>query len=88
VGAPRAERADAARNRLHLLATAREMLAEHGVEKVTMDRAARMAVQLSAALEAPFLLYLSAFDLTEAALQSGERIAQGWDGLVERVCRS
>jgi AcrR family transcriptional regulator len=195
VGAPRAERADAVRNRLHLLATAREMLAEKGVEKVTMDGLAEraglgkgtvfrrfgtragifqallddderafqeqvmsgppplgpgaapldrliaygrariafqlghfdiaraaldgtqpmpagegaisqihirmllgqihlgaadldvLAVQLSAALEGPFLLYLSASDLTEAALQSGERIAQGWQGLVERVCR-
>jgi polyketide synthase 12 len=46
-----------------------------------------LAVQLSAALEGPFLLYLSASDLTEAALQSGERIAQGWQDLVQRVCR-
>ncbi|MDX6744671.1 helix-turn-helix domain-containing protein [Actinocorallia sp. A-T 12471] len=36
-GKPRAERADAARNREHLLRTAREMIAEHGTEKVTMD---------------------------------------------------
>ena len=43
VGAPRAERADAARNRLLLLATAREMLAEHGAEKVTMDGLAERA---------------------------------------------
>jgi AcrR family transcriptional regulator len=34
---PAAERADAARNRLHLLATARQMLAEHGPERLTMD---------------------------------------------------
>ncbi|MFG2074252.1 TetR/AcrR family transcriptional regulator [Nonomuraea maritima] len=36
-GAPRAERADAARNRRLLLATAREMLAESGPDRLTMD---------------------------------------------------
>jgi AcrR family transcriptional regulator len=34
---PPAERADAARNRQHLLATAREMLAELGPDQITMD---------------------------------------------------
>lgn len=43
LGAPRPERADAARNRLHLLATAREMVAEQGVDKVTMDGLAERA---------------------------------------------
>jgi polyketide synthase 12 len=42
-GAPHAERADAARNRQHLLATAREMLAEHGPDKLTMDGLAERA---------------------------------------------
>lgn len=37
LGAHRPERADAARNRQRLLATAREMMAELGAEKVTMD---------------------------------------------------
>ncbi|MFD7098268.1 TetR/AcrR family transcriptional regulator [Streptomyces xanthophaeus] len=37
LGKPRTERADAARNRLLLLSTAREMIAEQGVEKLTMD---------------------------------------------------
>ena len=37
VAAPPAERADAARNRRHLLATARQMLAEQGADKLTMD---------------------------------------------------
>jgi len=46
-----------------------------------------LAVQLTAALEGPFLLYLSASDLSEAALQSGERLAQGWQDLVQRVGR-
>ena len=42
-GAPPAERADAARNRRHLLATAREMLAEQGADKLTMDALAEQA---------------------------------------------
>ena len=196
VGAPRAERADAVRNRLHLLATARGMLAEQGADKLTMDGLAEradlgkgtvfrrfgtragifqallddderafqeqvlygppplgpgaspldrliaygrarvgflighreiaraaldgsqpvppgsqtpisqmhirmllgqihlgaanldvLAVQLTAALDGPLLLYLSASDLTEAAAQTEERIAQGWQDLIQRVCR-
>ena len=43
VGAPRAERADAARNRRHLLEVAREMLAEDGPDKLTMDALAERA---------------------------------------------
>src|SRR5258705_10565471 len=43
LGASRVERADAARNRLHLLATAREMLAEQGTDKLTMDGLAERA---------------------------------------------
>jgi len=199
-GPPSAERADAARNRLHLLAVAREMLAEQGADTITMDglaaraglgkgtvfrrfgtragifqallddderafqeqvlsgppplgpgapaldrlvaygrarigflmehrdiaRAALdgsqpvpagsatplsqlhirillgqldlgrrdlgpadldiLAVQLTAALDAPLLLYLSASDLTEAGGPLGERIARGWQDLVQRVC--
>jgi AcrR family transcriptional regulator len=42
-GAAPAERADAARNRLHLLTTAREMLAERGPDKLTMDGLAQRA---------------------------------------------
>jgi polyketide synthase 12 len=42
-GAPRAERADAARNRRLLLATARQMLAEQGADKLTMDGLAERA---------------------------------------------
>jgi polyketide synthase 12 len=42
-GAPHAGRADAARNRRHLLATAREMLAEHGPDQLTMDGLAERA---------------------------------------------
>jgi AcrR family transcriptional regulator len=196
-GTPHAERADAVRNRQHLLATAREMLAEQGADKLTMDGLAEraglgkgtvfrrfgtragifqallddderafqeqvlsgppplgpgaapvdrliaygrarigflighreiaratldgsqpipagsqtpisqshirillgqmdlgvtdldiLAIQLTAALDGPLLLYLSASDLTQAAPQIGEQIAQGWQDLIQRVCRS
>jgi polyketide synthase 12 len=46
-----------------------------------------LAVQLTAALDGPLLLYLSASDLIEVPSQTGERIAQGWQNLVQRVCR-
>ncbi|MCW8122464.1 TetR/AcrR family transcriptional regulator [Streptomyces violaceoruber] len=42
-GKPRSERADAVRNRKRLLQTAREMIAEHGTQKVTMDALAERA---------------------------------------------
>src|SRR6266581_6921749 len=42
-GPPHRERADAARNRRHLLATAREMLAEQGADRLTMDALAERA---------------------------------------------
>ncbi|WP_207755399.1 TetR/AcrR family transcriptional regulator [Nonomuraea cypriaca] len=196
VGAPRAERADAVRNRRQLLATVREMLAEQGVDKLTMDalaeraglgkgtvyrrfgtragifqalihdddqtfqqqmlsgppplgpgappvdrliaygqaRAAFMiehreifcaaldgrqpvpvgtemnlsrmhirmllrqiplgaadvdvlAVQLTAALEAPLLLYMSEADFTDDARHTQEAAARGWQDLIQRVCR-
>jgi AcrR family transcriptional regulator len=195
LGVPRAERADAARNRRHLLATAREMLTEQGLDTLTMDGLAEraglgkgtvfrrfgtragifaalldddevtfqrqvlagppplgpgapaldrliaygrartgflithrdiaraaldgsqpipagsqsplsqvhirmllgrldlpgadldtLAIQLTAALDGPFLLYLSASG-TAVAPQAAERIADGWQDLVQRVCR-
>jgi polyketide synthase 12 len=196
LGAPRAERADAVRNRAHLLATARQMLAQQGADKLTMDGLAErselgkgtvfrrfgtragifqallddderafqeqvlsgapplgpgaapldrliaygrarigfllehreiaraaldgsqpvpagpdatlsqmhirmllgqlglgpadldiLALLLTAALDGPLLLYLSATDLTEIPARTGERIAQGWQDLVQRLCR-
>ena len=42
-GAPPAERADAVRNRAHLLTVAREMLAEQGPDTLTMDALAERA---------------------------------------------
>lgn len=197
VGAPHAERADAVRNRRHLLATAREMLAEEDADTLTMDALAQraglgkgtvfrrfgtragifqallddderafqaqvlsgppplgpgappldrliaygrarigflvehgeiaraaldgsqpipagaqtplsqthirillgqiplgaadldvLAIQLTGALDGPLLLYLSASDLTAAVPRTGDRIARGWQDLVERVCRA
>jgi AcrR family transcriptional regulator len=44
-----------------------------------------LAVQLTAALDGPLLLYLSASDLTEPA-GNEERIARAWQDLVQRVC--
>ncbi|MFL6112728.1 MAG: helix-turn-helix domain-containing protein, partial [Catenulispora sp.] len=43
IGPPSAERADAARNREHLLKVAREMISESGVRRVTMDALAERA---------------------------------------------
>ena len=43
LGLPHPQRADAARNRRILLATAREMLAEQGADKITMDGLAERA---------------------------------------------
>src|SRR5260370_26212707 len=43
LGLPHPERADAARNRRVLLATARQMLAEQGADKITMDGLAERA---------------------------------------------
>jgi AcrR family transcriptional regulator len=197
LGAARAERADAARNRRHLLATARQILAEQGPDKLTMDGLAEraglgkgtvfrrfgtragifaallddderafqqqvlagppplgpgappldrlvaygrartdflmthceiargaldghqpiparsqsplsqlhirvllgqmdlgdsdldmLAMQLTAALDGPALLYLSASDLRDSGPRTAERIAQSWRDLVQRVCRS
>jgi AcrR family transcriptional regulator len=47
-----------------------------------------LATQLTAALDGPLLLYLSSAALTEAAAQVSERLGQGWEDLVGRVCRA
>jgi polyketide synthase 12 len=46
-----------------------------------------LAIHLTAALDGPLLLYLSASDLPEADLRGGARLAHGWQDLVRRVCR-
>jgi hypothetical protein len=44
-----------------------------------------LAIQLTAALDGPLLLYLSASDLT-ADPKAAERIAHSWQDLVQRIC--
>ena len=46
-----------------------------------------LAIQLTAALDGPLLLYLSASDLTGTAAPAAERITHSWQDLVQRVCR-
>ncbi len=46
-----------------------------------------LSTQLTAALDGPLLLYLSAATLTAEAPQVSERLGQGWEDLVQRVCR-
>ncbi len=46
-----------------------------------------LATQLTAALDGPLLLYLSAATLGEAAGQTSRRLGRGWADLVHRVCR-
>jgi polyketide synthase 12 len=47
-----------------------------------------LATQLTAALDGPLLLYLSSATLAETAPQISERLGNGWEDLVQRVCRS
>ncbi len=44
-----------------------------------------LALQLTAALDAPLLLYLSAAALSAAGRPALDRVAQGWEDLVTRV---
>jgi polyketide synthase 12 len=44
-----------------------------------------LALQLTAALDGPLLLYLSAADLSDAARPALDRVAQGWEDLVARI---
>ena len=46
-----------------------------------------LATQLTAALDGPLLLYLSSDILTEAASHVSDRLTQGWEDLIMRVCR-
>jgi AcrR family transcriptional regulator len=47
-----------------------------------------LAVQLTAALDGPLLLYLSAVDLADAPDDMEGRLASSWEDLIKRVCRS
>jgi AcrR family transcriptional regulator len=62
----------------------RVLLGQAGVGPADLDV---LAIQLTAALDGPLLLYLSTDDLAEPAGPAGERIARGWQDLIERVCR-
>jgi AcrR family transcriptional regulator len=67
-------------SRLHI----RMLLGQMNLSDTDLDM---LAVQLTAALDGPLLLYLSASDLTEAAPgTAAERIADSWQDLVQRVC--
>ncbi len=46
-----------------------------------------LATQLTAALDAPLLLYLSSATLTQAAPQTSERLSRGWQDLIQRISR-
>jgi polyketide synthase 12 len=46
-----------------------------------------LAVQLTAALDGPLLLYLSATDLTEDPVRVASRITRAWHDLIHRVAR-
>jgi len=46
-----------------------------------------LAIQLTAALDGPLLLYLSSTDLAVAPQQVGNRITSGWQDLIRRVAR-
>ncbi len=62
----------------------RVLLGQAGLGPADLDV---LAIQLTAALDGPLLLYLSADDLVGPAGRSWERIARGWQDLIERVCR-
>jgi polyketide synthase 12 len=46
-----------------------------------------LAIQLTAALDGPLLLYLSSTDLAVAPDRGGSRITRGWQDLIRRVAR-
>ncbi|MFY1672036.1 TetR/AcrR family transcriptional regulator [Plantactinospora sp. WMMB334] len=71
-GTPRPERADAARNRQHLLATAREMLAE-GADRLTMDS---LAERSGLGKGTVFRRFGTRAGVFQALLDDGERAFQ------------
>ena len=62
----------------------RVLLAQMSLGTVDVDI---LAVQLTAALDGPLLLYLSVDDLTPTVPEAEQRLGQGWQDLIERVCR-
>ncbi|MEU6192658.1 helix-turn-helix domain-containing protein [Streptomyces sp. NPDC047061] len=47
-----------------------------------------LAVQLTAALDGPLLLYISSTELGQGEQDAERRLADGWQDIVRRVCRS
>jgi polyketide synthase 12 len=62
----------------------RMLLAQARLDGADLDM---LAVQLTAALDGPLLLYVADRDLT-GSVGGEERIARSWQDLIERVCRS
>ena len=62
----------------------RLLLAEISLGTADLDV---LAIQLTAALDGPLLLYLSSAILTQTGSQVSERLSRGWDDLVRRVAR-
>jgi AcrR family transcriptional regulator len=67
------------RSQLHI----RVLLGQMDLRGADLDM---LALQLTAALDGPLLLYLSASDLSATA-QAAERIADSWQDLIHRTCR-
>jgi AcrR family transcriptional regulator len=74
-------RAETPLSRAHI----RYLLGEMRLDDADLDV---LAMQLTAALDGPLLLYLSSDVLADTAMQASERLSQGWEDLVRRVCRS
>jgi polyketide synthase 12 len=62
----------------------RYLLGEMCLDAVHLDV---LAMQLTAALDGPLLLYLSSDVLADNAVRLSERLGQGWEDLIRRVCR-
>jgi polyketide synthase 12 len=62
----------------------RMLLEQMNLGRVNLDL---LAIQLTAALDGPLLLYLSADALTRTETDVEHQLAQSWQNLVERVCR-
>jgi polyketide synthase 12 len=62
----------------------RMLLSQMNLGRVNLDL---LATQLTAALDGPLLLYLSADALTHAATDVEHQLTQSWQDLAERVCR-
>ena len=66
------------------LAHVRMLLGKLDLELTSVDL---LAVQLTAALDAPLLLFLSAVEPRDAPCPTARQLSDSWQDLVERVCR-